>query len=292
MGDSFQDVVVLRTDAKLELLGEAVIIAGTGTEAQSVIFSNSPGSAEGHLAWNPAVNRTLSLPDANGTILLSGQALGGIGVSTGGNTQGNTGTTVGTYVLAGIGNITLSQLTGTGGATVTISAAGAANDVQALGVSTIGNTVGTTGLLTGSIVLAATNGITASQATNASGGVITFVGKKRAPILFFGTGRYRVSSGVDVQEAGDDFTIAYVVLRREIAGSSGTTLIDVLKNGVSIWNVNPGNRPSITAASGDDQRVTAIPDVTSIASTDRLEVEIVTVESGSPQDLVVELVST
>ena len=238
MGDSFQDVVVLRADDKLELRGEAIIIGGTGTEAQSVIFSNGPGSVEGHLAWNPAVNRTLSLPDASGTIILSGQAVAGIGVST------------------------------------------------------IGNTVGQTGTLTGVVVLAASNGITLSQATSAGGGTITALGKKPRPILFFGTGRYRVASGVDVQEAGDSFTIAYVVLRREIAGISGTTLIDVLKNGVSIWNVTPGNRPSITAASGDDQRVTAIPDVVSIASTDRLEVEIVEVETGSPQDLVVELVST
>lgn len=293
MGDSFQDVVVLRTDGKLELLGEAIIIAGTGTEAQSVIFSNTPGGAEGHLAWNPSVHRTLSLPDANGTIILSGQAVNGIGVSTGGNTLGNTGTIgSGNYVLAGIGNLTLSQVTGTGGATVTISVAGAANDVQALGVSTSGNTLGNTGTMTGTILFAATNGITLSQATNLSGGTITVLGKKRAPILFFGTGRYRVSSGVDIQEAGDEFTIAYVVLRREIAGETGTTLIDVLKNGVSIWNVNPGNRPSVTAAGGDDQRVTATPDVTTISSTDRLEVEIVTVETGSPQDLVVELIST
>lgn len=238
MGDNFQDVVVLRPDGKLELLGEAIIVAGTGTEAQSVIFSNTPGGAEGHLAWNPSVHRTISLPDTNGTIILYGQAVHGIGVSTGGNTIGNTGT------------------------------------------------------MTGTVVLAATNGITLSQATNVSGGTITVLGKKRAPILFFGTGRYRVSSGVDIQEAGDEFTIAYVVLRREIAGETGTTLIDVLKNGVSIWNVNPGNRPSVTAAGGDDQRVTATPDVTTISSTDRLEVEIVTVETGSPQDLVVELIST
>ena len=59
-------------------------------------------------------------------------AFGAIGVSSGGNTAGTTGTVVGTYVLQGGNNITLSQLTGSLGTnTVIISGglgtAGAAN---------------------------------------------------------------------------------------------------------------------------------------------------------------------
>jgi hypothetical protein len=161
--------------------------------------------------------------------------------------------------------------------------------VSSAGVSTQGNTSGNTGLVTGSVIFAGSNGVTLSQSTIAGGAVVWILVKKN-PIIFFATGRYRVSTGIDIQEAGDNFTISTVVFRREIAGTAGSTTIDVLKNGVSIWNINPGNRPTITAASGDAQRVTAVPDVTSIASTDRLEMVLVNVETGSPQDAVVELI--
>lgn len=389
-GDNFQEVVVLRTDDKLEIRGEAIIIGGTATDAQSVVFRDVVNDLEGHLAWNPDQNRTLLIPNVDGTLLVSGQAIQGFGVSTlgntagstgttigtvvlaggnqitlsqstavgslatvtisardavfgagvstGGNTAGNTGTTVGTLVLAGGNqitlsqstaagsqatitvsarnavfgagistggntsgtsgtntgtivfaggnNITLSQATGAGGNTITVSAP---NMVSSAGVSTQGNTAGNTGLVTGSLILAGSNGVTLSQSTIA-GGAVVWIQVKKNPIIFFATGRYRVSTGIDIQEAGDTFIISTVVFRREIAGSGGSTTIDVLKNGVSIWNLNPGNRPTITAASGDAQRVTAVPDVTSIASTDRLEMVLVTVETGSPQDAVVELI--
>lgn len=389
-GDNFQEVVVLRTDDKLEIRGEAIIIGGTATDAQSVVFRDVVNDLEGHLAWNPDQNRTLIIPNVDGTFLVSGQAIQGFGVSTLGNTAGNTGTTVGTvvlaggnqitlsqstnvgssatitisgrdaifgagvstggntagntgttvgtlvlaggnqitlsqstaagsqatitvsardavfgagistggntsgtsgtntgtFVLAGGNNITLSQATGAGGNTITISAP---NMVSSAGVSTQGNTTGNTGLVTGSVIFAGSNGVTLSQSTIAGGAVI-WIQVKKNPIIFFATGRYRISTGIDIQEAGDNFTISTVVLRRQIAGTAGSTTIDVLKNGVSIFNLNPGNRPTVTAAGGDNQRVTATPDTTSIASTDKLEMEIVTVETGSPQDAVVELI--
>lgn len=441
-GDNFQEVVVLRTDDKLEIRGEAIIIGGTATDAQSVVYRDAVNDLEGHLAWNPAANHTIFIPDVDGTLLISGQAIQGLGVSTlgntagntgttvgtvvfaggnqitlsqvtaagslatvtisardavfgagvstGGNTSGSTGTTVGTLVLAGGNNITLSQstaagsqatvtvsarnavfgegistggntsgtsgtntgtivwaggnqitlsqATGAGGNTITISArdavfgagvstggntsgstgttvgtlvlaggnnitlsqstaagsnatitVSAPNMVSSAGVSTQGNTTGNTGLMTGSLILAGSNGVTLSQSTIA-GGAVVWIQLKKNPIIFFATGRFRVSTGIDIQEAGDAFTISTVVFRREIAGSAGSTTIDVLKNGVSIWNINPGNRPTITAASGNAQRVTAVPDVTSIASTDRLEMVLVNVETGSPQDAVVELI--
>lgn len=115
---------------------------------------------------------------------------------------------------------------------------------------------------------------------------------KKVVMVFYATGRYRLATGVDIQEAGQDFTISFAVMRREIAGLSGSTTIDILKNGTSIWATNPGNRPSITAASGNAQRATAIPDTLSISSTDRIEMTIVAVETGAPQDITVELIST
>jgi hypothetical protein len=53
------------------------------------------------------------------------------GVSTLGNTQGNTGTRFGTFVLAGTNNVTLSQITGSAGVhTIQISAAGGGGGVS------------------------------------------------------------------------------------------------------------------------------------------------------------------
>jgi len=122
-------------------------------------------------------------------------------------------------------------------------------------------------------------------------GIPTTSVNKKVVIIFFATGHYRIATGIDIQESGQDFTIAFAVMRREIAGISGSTTIDILKNGTSIWATNPGNRPTITAASGNAQRTTAIPDTVSISSTDRLEMTIVAVETGAPQDITVELIA-
>lgn len=173
-GDGFQDNVVLRTNTVLALYGNAFAI-GSDTNAHSVIFSNvtDTGTTEGHLAWQPTTNATAWIPDLGVafTLLASGQAIQGFGVSTIGNTSGNTGTTVGTVVLAGGNQITLSQATAAGSlATITISGA---NAIFGAGVSTGGNTSGTTGTVTGTLVLAGLGEITLSQSTNASGATIT-----------------------------------------------------------------------------------------------------------------------
>lgn len=118
-GDNFLDNVKLDSLTRLVNEGPAIVI-GTDPGPKSVILKNDLG--EMHVVGNPTADRTIILPDASGTLILSGQAVQGIGVSTLGNTAGNTGTTVGTVVLAGIGNVTLSQSTAAGSlATVTIS---------------------------------------------------------------------------------------------------------------------------------------------------------------------------
>jgi hypothetical protein len=63
------------------------------------------------------------------------------GVSTGGNTVGTTGTVNNQIVFAGGNNVTLSQSTAAGGASVTISGANQSN--QSLGIYGLGNTSGT-----------------------------------------------------------------------------------------------------------------------------------------------------
>ena len=96
------------------------------------------------------------------------------GVSNLGNTMGQTGLTGTQLVLAGIGNLTLSQLTDLNGGTISISG-GSAGAQFSLGVSG-GNTAGDTGVTGTRVALAGGNGITLSQATDINGGTITVSG--------------------------------------------------------------------------------------------------------------------
>lgn len=191
-GDNFQDNVELRSDTILHAKGNAVMV-GTDPGAKSFIVSND--IAEGHLVWNPTVNRTITIPDMGGTLILSGQAVQGLGVSTGGNTLGDTGTTVGTVVLEGLGAVTLSQITAAGSlATVRISVPAGANN-NAIGVSTGGNTAGTTGTTQGTYVLAGGGAITLSQST-AAGSLATVT--ISAPQLAIAAGSQTATSGTVV----------------------------------------------------------------------------------------------
>jgi hypothetical protein len=132
----------------------------------------------------------LSVPNVGGGGAFSG------GVSTGGNTAGSTGVTGTRFVFVGTDNISLSQSTDANGGTLsirdmfstatTVSSVSSANAVGAnnsrfaleahihegvrrVGISTQGNTAGTTGILPGSnIQLVATNDLTLSQSTDAA----------------------------------------------------------------------------------------------------------------------------
>jgi len=82
-------------------------------------------------------------------------------------------------------------------------------------------------------------------------------------------------------------TITRITLYRRTAGSSGSTIIDVNKNGTTVFTTQ-GNRPTVTQASGNDQIDAATDmDVTSVAQDDRIEMDIDAVEAGNPQDLAV-----
>lgn len=111
-------------------------------------------------------------------LVLTGAGAGGgttfsAGLSTLGNTAGNTGTVSNQVVFAGINGITLSGSTvGGGSATITIS--GITQSLQpavnALGVSDTGNTAGNTGTSSGiTWVLAGSNALTLSQSTAGGG---------------------------------------------------------------------------------------------------------------------------
>ena len=112
----FRLVSVLGQPVLQVVLGPS-ISAGTNSVSQgTVVFSNSNGVTFG-MDTNGVVTATVAGGGGGGGGSFSA------GVSTIGNSAGNTGTVSNQLVLAGGNNITLSQSTGAGGATVTISGA-------------------------------------------------------------------------------------------------------------------------------------------------------------------------
>ena len=104
-----------------------------------------------------------------------------LGVSTGGNTVGNTTVNTGSrFVLVASGNATASQATAAGASTVTISVGTQTvqtQDVLSVGASNVGNTSGDTTVNTGSrLVFAGGNNITISQGTAAGATTLTISG--------------------------------------------------------------------------------------------------------------------
>jgi len=100
-------------------------------------------------------------------------------------------------------------------------------------------------------------------------------------------GPYQVGVGVDGKiRVPSAFTITSVRLYRTTAGSSGTTIVDLNKNGTTMFTTQ-ANRPQITAASGNDQSSSGtLPDVTSVAAGDVLSIDIDQIEGGNPMDFV------
>lgn len=99
-----------------------------------------------------------------------------VGVSTGGNTSGDTSVGPGRMVLVGGNNITLSMATAAGKLmTVTISAPTPGAGAYAAGVSNLGNTAGTTGTQGNQLVLVGSQGINLSQSANAGSGTVSIL---------------------------------------------------------------------------------------------------------------------
>jgi len=123
--------------------GPAAISAGTTLASSgTVVFSNSNNFSFGMNGNTVTASFSQSVQPG----------VTAIGVSTGGNTAGNTGTTQGTYVLAGAGAITLSQSTNAGSlATLSISVT--------LSTAPGGIAAGTQTATSGTVLFSNSNGI-------------------------------------------------------------------------------------------------------------------------------------
>lgn len=170
-----------------------VTAANGGFAFQTLSFSNANNFSFGTSAGS-AVTGSYTTPVVSNALQSVGSATGSgtntsrfaaddhvhagvfsVGVSTGGNTAGDTRVDVGRFVLAGGNNVTLSQATAAG-ALNTISIIGGAGGAFSAGVSTGGNTAGDTGVTGTRLVFAGNNNITLSQATDAGGATITISG--------------------------------------------------------------------------------------------------------------------
>lgn len=175
MAENFQDNVVYSVST-LAVSGDAVAIGSTNAGAKSVIFASS--NTQGHLAWAPTANRTINLPDAAGTVMLTSQAILSIsagaaritsgevvfsnsnGLAFGANGQTITGSYTVPSIAGLISNVNLSAGTtsnnlsafvfsnsnnvsfGLNGSTVTATISVPAQTAQSVGVYAVSNTTG------------------------------------------------------------------------------------------------------------------------------------------------------
>ena len=157
------------SSATITVSGPTQTNQSIGLYATGNTAGTSTGSADARsLSFNALSGVTLDM--TNNQVNVSVQPPIRIGVSTGGNTAGNTGTVIRSYILAGNNAVSLSQSTAAGGvATVTIDAPTQTVQTQNLhNVTLSGNTAGAMAQVSsGTLTLAGGNNITLSQNGNA-----------------------------------------------------------------------------------------------------------------------------
>lgn len=79
-------------------------------------------------------------------------------------------------------------------------------------------------------------------------------------------------------------TVTAVWLYRTTPGTSGSTIVDIHKNGTTIYSTQ-ANRPTLAYTETGSKLATA-PDVTSVAAGDVLTIDIDQIEGGTPQNLI------
>ena len=144
------------------------IVAGGSTfTTNAVSFGNANGFS--FITTNGSVGGSYSITAGLDTLGMSnlGNTSGTSGVVSGGQVQ---------LVFAGGNNVTLSQSISSNSGTITISAASQSAESNSIGMSNLGNTSGTTGVVSGNqfrMVLAGGNNVTLSQSLNGASGTIT-----------------------------------------------------------------------------------------------------------------------
>lgn len=156
----------------------------------------------------------------------------------------------------------------------------------------VGQTGGVTGIsksgssvLVGPVTLSEGANITLTQVGQdieiASGG-----GSGKFQNRWTANGPFRVGTEVDGAYISDTgFTISGVWIYRSVAGTSGSTIIDLNKNGTTMYTTQ-GNRPTIAFNDGDKKVDCTLPDITSVSAGDVLTIDIDQIEDGKPRDII------
>jgi hypothetical protein len=177
-------------------------------QTQNMVAVTLSGNTAGALALVSSGTLTLAggnnitLSQAGNAVTISAPNLGAgamsVGVSTGGNTQGNTGITGTRMVFVGTNNITLSQDTDANGGTISIS--GPAAGAFSAGMSTEGNTAGATGVTGTRVVFVGSGVVSLSQTTGAAGGTVSILAPATSSLV--GTGDVSISTNASTISIG------------------------------------------------------------------------------------------
>ena len=176
------------------------------------------------------------------TVTFSGPNQFSAGISTGGNTSGDTGVVAGRVVFAGGNNITLSGSTNGGSATITISAPNLGAGAMSAGVSNLGNTAGSTGITGTQLVLVGSGVISLSQSTGANGGTVSILAPATSSLS--ATGWASISTNGSTISIGASTTMNVYAVGNTTGTSSGTVDIRTISlsgaGGISVAASNSG----------------------------------------------------
>ena len=216
----------------------AMTLAGNSTSAGAGYILMSSGTV------TLAGGTNVTLSQNGNAVTISGPNMFTGGASSGGNTAGTTGTVSNGVLFFGGANITLSESSAAGGATVSII--GGAGAAFSGGVSTNGNTDGTTGTVGNGILFVGGTNITLSQSTAAGGATITI----NAPPSVLPPAPFEGGVSNLGNTLGDTGTVTSQIV---FAGGSNITLSQVTgAGGATITVLGPANQTGISgiAASG------------------------------------------
>lgn len=102
-------------------------------------------------------------------------------------------------------------------------------------------------------------------------------------------GEYLVDTEVDgariIRRSG---SIVAVWLTRMTPGTSGSTILDVAKNAVTVYTTQ-ANRPTIAFGDADEKVLATAPDITNVATGDIITVDTDEIEGGDPANWVLQV---
>ena len=224
------------------------------------------------------VSGSMTLNSNGLNLALSAGAGGGgnfsAGISTGGNTSGNTGTVSNQIVFVGGNNVTLSGSTGAGGATVTISGAnagGAQTGISGVVVSNTTYTSGTFSFRDGNNISFASGtgqGVSITHNLQSAGAYLTTAMQSNAGSNFLGTNTALTANGVSVTANSSGLSLNFpAFLTTAMQSNAGSNFLGtntaLTANGVSVTANSSGlslNFPAFltTAAQSSASNVSQI----------------------------------